>query len=501
MTQNKPTSFRRLLATPPRWVEWLLWLAVIGTALGVRLYLIHLLPAALWSKDAGSYATSAFRWVHTGIWETDPRRGPIYSLLIAGCTKVFGSIYAVMVCQHGLGFLAILATLVAARIWLGRTAVVPLLLCGFALALFGLPILLEHLIRNESLLFFFGSMAWASWLLALRRQQARWLWITGICSALLTLTKNVYGPFPLLLVAGHLYFFRATLPAAVRQVTVFVIAFAIPVIGVKVLNTLTPHNRPPEPQPGILFYGRTAQFTVLEGGRYPELKTAIRTEVEEYRKLPRLDNNIILKHTVVPHLQRILTQQGKLPADLNRLCWELSLEGINANRVAYLKQVINDFQRLLFTGAKRISSPASDELDGVREMLHRAPQEPLMDVPRTLLAIHSAKAPGHFRIYRAIISLSWLFRFGAVAITTLLLPWFFWRSESSERLWWLTLAGVWCFTLAMLSTVGRPLDRYLIPVIPVMFWTLTYGFVLLWSHLALRFGPKSIPEPAVKTTA
>ncbi len=83
--------FRRL-SDLPVWAEVAIWAFIVAVTVGMRLYLIHLLPVGLWSKDAGSYAYSAFRWIHTGIWETDPRRGPVYSMLIAFCGKVWGSV-------------------------------------------------------------------------------------------------------------------------------------------------------------------------------------------------------------------------------------------------------------------------------------------------------------------------------------------------------------------------------------------------------------------------
>ena len=103
----------RRLSDVPVWAEALLWLLVIAAAVGIRLYLVHLLPIGLWSKDAGSYAYSAFRWIHTGVWETDPRRGPIYSMLIAFCGKTWGGIDSLMLLQHAMGAAAILLSVFA----------------------------------------------------------------------------------------------------------------------------------------------------------------------------------------------------------------------------------------------------------------------------------------------------------------------------------------------------------------------------------------------------
>ncbi|MEI6561588.1 MAG: hypothetical protein WCO68_05815 [Verrucomicrobiota bacterium] len=485
----------------PRWAEAILWVIILCLAVGIRLYLIHLLPVALWSKDAGSYTSSAFDWMHSGVWETSPRRGAVYSLLIAACIKGFGSLHAVMICQHLLGALAIAATLAAARICLGRSSLIPLFILGLSLALYGLPLYFEHLLRNETLLFFFGSMLFASWFLAVRRHQSGWLWITGISAGLLALTKNVYGPLPLVLVAGYLYFFRNCFEKPAKQAALFVLAFALPLLGVKALNAFTVHTRPAEPQAGILFYGRTAQFTVLDAGEYPEIKAAIRQEVEDYRKRPRLDNNVILKLTVVPHLERILAAQGKSPADLNRLCWKLGLEGVNANRGAYFLQMLEDLRKVFLSVSKRPPEFSSSDLKNVREMLvtHDDP-DPLMDVPHTVPLLDAAHTPGHFVLYRKLVSFSVVFRFGAVALTTLLLPWLFWRSSPAMRFWWLGLASVWFFNLGLLCTVGRPIDRYLIPVIPVMFWTLACAFTHGWAFVGAKSGSASAQTRAQANT-
>jgi len=491
MPSDKPNRFQRMLHVPC-WTEAILWVMILCIVVGIRLYLMHLLPVALWSKDAGSYVSSAFDWIHSGVWETSPRRGAIYSLLIAACIKGFGSLHAVMICQHLLGALAIVATLAAARICLGRSSLIPLFILGFSLALYALPLYFEHLIRNETLLFFLGSLVFASWFLAMQRHQPGWLWVTGMSAALLALTKNIYGPLPLVLVAGYLYFFRDCFEKPAKQAGLFVLAFAIPLLGVKALNAFTVHSHPAEPQAGILFYGRTAQFTVLDGGEYPEIKAAIRQEVEDYRKRPKLDNNVILKQTVVPHLERIFVEQGKSPADLNRLCWKLGLEGINANRSAYFCQMLEDLRKILLSISKRPPEFSSSDFKKVREMLvtHEDP-DPLMDVPHTVHLLDTAKTPGHFALYRKLVSFGVVFQLGAVALTTLLLPWLVWRSSAAMRFWWLGLASVWFFNLGLLCTVGRPIDRYLIPVIPVMFWTLACACTPGW--VFFRANPESEP--------
>ena len=78
----------------------------------------------------------------------------------------------------------------------------------------------------------------------------------------------------------------------------------------------------------------------LDGGIDPEIKAQIRAQVEAYqrevsgdgKRAPQLNNNDILKKTVVPHLTKILRAEGKTGDDLNALCRALALEGSGPTR-------------------------------------------------------------------------------------------------------------------------------------------------------------------------
>jgi energy-coupling factor transporter transmembrane protein EcfT len=83
----------------------------------------------------------------------------------------------------------------------------------------------------------------------------------------------------------------------------------------------------------------------------------------------------------------------------------------------------------------------------------------------------------HFATYRHRVKESWLFRLAPGFLTTLLLPIFIYFTNDKRRIWWLGCAAMWYFTLILLSTIGRPLDRYLLPVVPIMFWTLSSAVI------------------------
>ncbi|MGC3990946.1 MAG: glycosyltransferase family 39 protein [Chthoniobacteraceae bacterium] len=486
-TVSPPAStFTRLwqaLREPSRNLEIGMWIILVLATFGIRALLVKLVPVALWSDDAGSYVDSAFRWVHTGIWESDPRRGPVYSLLIAFCTKLWGGLDALMVVQHVMGACAALMGMITVRLLAGRRAMLPILLCGYAYGIYGVPLNLEHLVRNETTLFFFSALTWLAWVLAIRRKSWVCLAIAGVACGMVGLTKGfVLGPCAGIILVACFFVFKDSRRQAILMALVFAVAFAFPTIGAKTLRKLTRHDRPSEPQDGILFYGRTAQFTYLEGGIEPEIKAQIRQEVEDYRKLPKLNNNLILKRTVVPHLRTILATEKKTPEDLNRLCRNLALEGISHHKLAYTKQVLGDIKDLLLNGGRRFKAPTIDELQSSAENIEKRPKnDRLLHPDETVKTLHNlSKNKNLLRPYLRWLNSCWLFRVTPVLLTTLLLPWLCWRTTGKERWWWLTATGTWYFSLVLLSTIGRPLDRYLIPVVPVMFITLTSAISIFW---------------------
>ena len=40
--------------------------------------------------------------------------------------------------------------------------------------------------------------------------------------------------------------------------------------------------------------------------------------------------------------------------------------------------------------------------------------------------------------------------------------------------------------MILLSTVGRPIERYLMPLIPIMFWTLSGVILVVWRAILGR---------------
>lgn len=467
--------------------EAALWVLLLGAIVGMRVYLWHLLPAYFWSRDAGSYTHAAFQWLDTGEMIFDGRRGPVYTLLIAFALKAFGGIRGVVWLQQALSGAAILGIAATARVWWGRAAMIPLFFCALSLAAYGLPLHLGQLIRNESLLFILSSLAFCAWWLALKWNSRTWLTLAAISAGVLTMTKNVFVPFPFALIGGALFFEKHATREKIVRSGLVVAGFLLPFLALKVHNALATQVMPPEPQAGILFYGRTAQWTKLDGGIEPELKEKIRAEVEDYRARPKLDNNIVIKRTIIPHLWRELQAQGKSAVELDRLCRRLAFEAIQSQPAAFWRQFCGDITKLHIREGVKNEFPSTEQIeDALEELRHRDDQQqvhPTMELDKTLAALESHQDPQSFRLFHRLLSRALLFQLYPVLETTLALCLLCFLTRGREREFFLGAAAVWFFNMVLLSTVGRPIERYLMPLVPVMFWALSGVIVWMWKKV------------------
>jgi hypothetical protein len=487
MTQSRiENPIARLLRQPPFALEIVLWLLLAGAIVAMRVYLWQLLPAYMWSRDAGSYAGAAFHWLDTGSMIFDGRRGPVYTLLIAAGLKLFGTVNGVVWLQHALGGFAIFAVVLTARIYWGRISVLPLFVCGACLAAYGLPLHLGHLIRNESTLFILSAATLCSWWLSLKWNSKGWLFAAAVSVAVLTMTKNVFAPFPLVLAGGVLFFEGHVFREKCIRLGLIVVGFLLPYAALKGHNAFARHVNASEPQSGILFYGRTAQWTKLDGGIEPELKAKIRAEVEDYRSRDKLDNNIVIKRTIVPHLARELGRQGKSAVELDRLCRRLAFEAVENQPAAFWRQVRGDLYRL------NIHEGVSDEFpnpDDVRSALRDVQNHdefqihPTMAIEANVTALETHDNPDSFRLFHRLETRAILFQFWPVLLTTVGLIVLILCTRGREREFFLGCAVIWYFNQVLLSTVGRPIDRYFMPLVPIMFWTLSGMIFILWRAL------------------
>ncbi len=491
------------LGQPPRALEITLWSLLVVLVVGLRVYLWHLLPAYFWSDDGNSYAAPAFRWLDTGEMIFDARRGPTYTLLIAAALQIFGAVKGVIWLQHALSAAAVLGAVAVARIWWGRAATLPLFLCGVALGFYGLPLHLGHLVRNETLLLVFSTLAFGAWWLALKSDRLGWFFLAALATALGSMTKNVFVAFPVMLVAGALFFSGPGGCPRLLRLIVIVAGLALPTVAVKIHEARARTVAEPEPQAGILFFGRTAQWTKLDGGIEPDLKELIRADIEDYRRLPKLDNNVIIKRTAVPRLWQELQKRGQSLADLDRLCRRFAVEAVRDQPAAWTRQIRNDLSQLHFRAGVKNEFPSDKQVIDARKSLRELGRQrefhPTMEA-EAMDAILAARIDGDpFRFFRKCLNRAWLFQGYPVFYTTLALPLLLLLTRGKTRFFFLGVAAVWFSNIVLLSTVGRPLERYLMPLVPLMFWTLSGILVVAWTAL-LRLAGGLTPPPASPTT-
>ena len=187
---------------------------------------------------------------------------------------------------------------------------------------------------------------------------------------------------------------------------------------------------------------------------------------------------------------------------MDRLCWQLGVEAVAHHPAAYLKQVVHDFYFLNFITAQRfivflphqLRSAVHDAESYVasRPQVAQTTGARYFDLPASRAAIEAAaeKNSGLGRLSHFIFATGRLRLISPVFLTTLILPFLVYWTRGRERLFWLGNAILWYYYLTLLSTVGRPLDRYLMPVVPIMFWTMSTAISIGWqwalNHRAMR---------------
>ncbi|MCE9609054.1 MAG: glycosyltransferase family 39 protein [Chthoniobacter sp.] len=483
----------RFLTQPPRAAEVMSWILLVAVIVAARVYMAQLLPGYLWSKDSRGYAGAAVLWLDRGHWESDPKRGPVYSLLIAACLKMFGTFDSVVILQHLIGGLLVLGSAVTLRMMCGRRAHWPVIACGLALAVYGQQLFLERLIRNDLLLYAFAFIAFAAWCRALERPARGWLFVCGASAALLALSRNVLAPFPVVVLAALIWHTRGTPRVAALSVAAFLAGFSLPLVGAKIFRQLTIHDRPPQPQPGAMLFARVAQFTVLDGGIEPEVKALIRSDIETYRKRTRLDNNEILVRTAVPRMRNYYDTLGKTPGELDALCWRLATEAIRAHPGLYARQCGQDFLKVQFHLGTSATNPTSGDIRAACKSLSNETGWPLLRAAEIARRLEPAFHNSHLARYKRMNERAWLFAWWPVLWTSLGVTALAIFQRGKMQLWWITSAVSWWFLIVLLCTVGRPLSRYLMPVVPIMFWTLGSGVSLAWNWLTVALETRLRP--------
>lgn len=474
----------------------LFWLLIAVAIILPRVLLQTAVPVYLFTDDSHSYLLSAFNWAQGGEWETSPRRGAVYSLLIGGILRVFQNLNAIIWIQHALGAVAAALAIAFFRSFVPQRMFWPGLLAALAYGIAGFPIYFEHMIRSETILWLFSTVALASWGWFLRNKQGWLLVVAGYGFGTATLVKNLLLPFPVVVVACLAMDRRDAWRFRGRRLALFLLGIALPYIVNDGINRVSGNRPEPAPQSGILLYGRVAQWTVLDSGIHPEIKALIREDIEAYRKLPRLNNNIILKRTAVPHIKDWLEARGGTRAELNRICRDLAFEAIRADIPRYLGQVWDDCFKVHWTMKFVLDEPHEEDLADARvsttKMKH---QSPILRQQETLDTLADPGLDKALRPYQAVTSKAWLFDWHPVLLTSLLLPaMILFDPCRTRRPFWLAAAAVWYFNVLIICTVGRPMQRYLMAAWPIIFWTLGGSVVFFCVWLA-RLWDKRLSRP------
>ncbi len=478
-------AFSSALFDPSRKLEIGLWIVVIAAVIGARIFLFELLPTYIWSSDSKSYLKSVFILLDEGQWQTQQRRGPAYSAFVAAAVLPANRLTAVVLLQHVLGAVSILSACALLRGWFGRRAMWPIAFAGVSYGLYALPNYLEQLIRNETLLFFFGSLALIGLALGLRSGRSAWYVLAGLSGIALSITKNIFLPYPLLVPLAIVYVFWGKWRLVLRQTGVFLAAYFVPMLLLQLYYSLAAEDDAPSSYAGVQLYGRVAQFTDLEGGLYPELKARIAPLVKEYRSRDKLDNNWVIKRGIVPEIAAFLgtSEGGKGLPVVDPVCRALAFEAIRTHRGPYAAQVWSDLNKLWFDMAFDSDVPESKSLTKLRTQLIKLDSGyAFMETERTVELYAKAAREDYFDKFHRLTRKAWLFEmWPPVFVTSLLLPLLILCSPRDRRGFWLVAAGLWFANLVLLATVGKPLHRYMMPFAPIMF--LAFG-----SLLALLFG-------------
>lgn len=503
-TFSRPSNALRLaFSYPGRRVEVGVWVLMFLGIVGLRWWVAAHLPTYVWTRDSGSYLSPVVTALDGGQWVTSARRGPVYSLFLGGVLRLGGTLKTVADVQAWIGGLTAGLTLAAARCWLGRRAFWPLAVCSVFYVLYSLPIELERLIRNETLLVFFATVAFGAWFYALRRGSVAWIAVSGLFMGLLQLLKGIFPIFPLIVLGLVAWNWRRRPRRGLLLAGTYAALCVLPILSSKLYSRFSGTTRPAEPEDGQMFYGRTAQWTYLEpDGILPDLKARIHDQaqayIDRYRRTGKLENNEIVKRTVVPTLKTvIINERGGTLVEVNHVSWQLGLEAVRHHPGAYLRQFFHDLFYLNFISAQRMTpfepkglanagrdartyAAAENRADGLTTRI--------FDLENSRHALHAGVDPhGSLqRFARFMRTLGQLRLLSPIFLTTLLLPLLTYTLRDRHRSFWLGNTILWFYYLVLLSTVGRPLDRYLMPVVPIMFWTIATAAALGWDWYRRR---------------
>ena len=476
---------------PPRWFELAVWFLVCLAIAWPRILLWNLLPAYLWSGDSEGYALPAICLVDRGEWLPSDKRGAVYPLFLAA-TLAAGDLNLSVIIQHIVGGATVLGCGIALRLVLGPASLLPVAWATGSFGRYNLLIYLEHLIRNETVLFLLSSACLALLLLAHHKQSRGWFTASGILAGLQHLTKPI---MPLFLPAAIVsILLRRDWPRTWRLRSSLWLAggFALHALVGFLSARLAARPVTPDPQSGKLLYARVAQWTVLDEGPHREIKDAIRTDIESYRQLGRRETNLILNRPAVPKIEAIVRSLGGDKREIHRVCQALAFEAIARNRAAFVQQIGSDLVSWhTEQGFKTKVPKASYLIEQAKELRDDAGQLPARAKALETVKLYTERASrNHFDPFHNLCLKSTFFehpifgrRGSPVLACSVALPIVLLIIGRQLRPAFAVFFVLWWSGLLILSTVGRPMDRYLLPLCPIIFFTLASLIAVAWMKL------------------
>jgi hypothetical protein len=199
----------------------------------------------------------------------------------------------------------------------------------------------------------------------------------------------------------------------------------------------------------------------------------------------------------------VLQARGQTPTDLDRLCRKFAVEAVRDQPEAFARQIGKDLVQLHLKAGVKNEFPSDKQVIDARKSLAELGRQrefhPTMEAAAMDAILASRIEEGPFRFFHRCLNRAWLFQGYPVLLTTIALLVLPFLTSGKTRFFFLGAAAVWFSNMALLSTVGRPLERYLMPLVPLMFWALSGVIVVAWIAL-LRLAGGLTPPPASPTT-
>ena len=181
------------------------------------------------------------------------------------------------------------------------------------------------------------------------------------------------------------------------------------------------------------------------------------------------------------------------------------MEAVRDQPQAWGRQILGDLETLQMRAGVKNEFPSDKQIIDAQKSLreYAGPNRrlhPTMEGERMEAILASRLEGDSFHFFHRCLDHSWLFQDYPGLFTTLALLLVFLFTGGKTRFFFVGIAAVWFSNMVLLSTVGRPLERYLMPLVPIMFWAMSGVILVAWLAL-LRVAGGLTPPPASPNTS